>query len=105
MSLISISLVLQEQPLTILVFTSYTLTNLDEGNLLYCISRSSGGYAETIFRYASKNLFGKEIVGPLNFKTIRNPNFQEVTLEVSLSICHICSINSQEWEDWVLSNI
>ncbi|CDP07467.1 unnamed protein product [Coffea canephora] len=58
------------------------LTNLDDGNLLYGVRGSSGGYAETIFRYAAKNLFGKEIVGPLNFKTIRNPNFQEVTLEV-----------------------
>lgn len=60
--------------------------NVDEGGHLYGVHGSSGGYADTIFRYAAKILFGKDIVGPLDFKTIRNSDFREVTLEVSPSI-------------------
>ncbi|XP_027185315.1 protein NAR1 [Coffea eugenioides] len=67
---------LEESPLDKL------LANAAEGGHLYGIHGSSGGYAEIIFRYAAKTLFGKEIVGPLNFKTIRNSDFREVTLEV-----------------------
>ncbi|KAL3521831.1 hypothetical protein ACH5RR_014665 [Cinchona calisaya] len=58
------------------------LTNVDEGGHLYGVHGSSGGYADTIFRYAGKILFGKDIVGPLDFKTIRNSDFREVALEV-----------------------
>ncbi|KAK0598007.1 hypothetical protein LWI29_030734 [Acer saccharum] len=32
-------------------------TNVDEGHL-YGVSGSSGGYAETVFRYAAETLFG-----------------------------------------------
>jgi hypothetical protein len=42
----------------------------------------SGGYLETIFRYASKQLFGQDVEN-LTFKTKRNVDFKEVTLEVS----------------------
>ncbi|KAL2571407.1 hypothetical protein AAZX31_17G007000 [Glycine max] len=58
------------------------LTNINEDGYLYGVSGSSGGYAETIFRYAAKTLFGRQIDGPLTFKNIRNSDFQEVTLEV-----------------------
>ncbi|KAL5575859.1 hypothetical protein UlMin_017558 [Ulmus minor] len=58
------------------------LTNVTEEGYLYGVNGSSGGYAETIFRYVSKVLFGKAIEGPLDFRTIRNSDFQEVTLEV-----------------------
>ncbi|XP_020268477.1 protein NAR1 [Asparagus officinalis] len=58
------------------------LTNVDEEGHLYGVSGGSGGYAETVFRHAAKVLFDKEIEGPLNFKTIRNSDFREVTLEV-----------------------
>ncbi|KAE7995247.1 hypothetical protein FH972_000067 [Carpinus fangiana] len=58
------------------------VTNVNEEGHLYGVHGSSGGYAETIFRYAAKTLFGKEIEGPLEFRTIRNTDFQEVTLEV-----------------------
>lgn len=58
------------------------LTNVDEEGHLHGVSGGSGGYAETIFRHAAKILFGKEIVGPLDFRTIRNSDFREVTLEV-----------------------
>ncbi|CAI9087141.1 OLC1v1021138C3 [Oldenlandia corymbosa var. corymbosa] len=58
------------------------LTNIDEGGQLYGVTGSSGGYAETIFCYAAKVLFGKEITGPVEFKTIRNSDFKELTLEV-----------------------
>ncbi|KAL8461654.1 hypothetical protein ACS0TY_032944 [Phlomoides rotata] len=57
------------------------LSNVDEGNL-YGVRGSSGGYADTIFRYAAKELFGREIKGPLEYKTIKNADFREVTLEV-----------------------
>ncbi|KAF5474958.1 hypothetical protein F2P56_006810 [Juglans regia] len=58
------------------------LTNVNEEGHLYGVHGSSGGYAETIFRYAAKTLFGREIDGPLDFRIIRNSDFQEVTLEV-----------------------
>ncbi|KAI5330745.1 hypothetical protein L3X38_020871 [Prunus dulcis] len=57
------------------------LTNFNEGHL-YGVQGSSGGYAETIFRYAGKVLFGREVKGPVDFRTIKNSDFQEVTLEV-----------------------
>lgn len=59
------------------------MSNIDEEGHLYGVRGSSGGYADTIFRYAAKVLFGKEIEGPLEYKTIRNADFREVTLEVS----------------------
>ncbi|KAM7263185.1 hypothetical protein ACFE04_000868 [Oxalis oulophora] len=58
------------------------LTNVDEEGHLYGVTGGSGGYAETVFRYAAKTLFGKEILGPLDFRTIRNSDFQELTLQV-----------------------
>ncbi|CAL0309127.1 unnamed protein product [Lupinus luteus] len=67
---------LEESPLDRL------LTNINEEGYLYGVRGSSGGYAETIFRYAAKTLFGRQIDGPLNFRNIRNSDFQEVTLEV-----------------------
>jgi hypothetical protein len=65
------------------------LTNVDEDGHLYGVSGGSGGYAETIFRYAARALFNKEIEGPLDFKILRNSDFREVTLEVILSLSHI----------------
>ncbi|XP_043689636.1 protein NAR1-like [Telopea speciosissima] len=67
---------LEESPLDRL------LTNVDEEGRLYGVNGSSGGYAEIIFRYASKVLFGKEIEGPIDFKIIRNSDFREFNLEV-----------------------
>lgn len=58
------------------------LTNVDDKGLFYGVSGGSGGYAETIFRYAAKNLFDRNIEGPLQFRVIRNSDFQEVVLEV-----------------------
>ncbi|GFZ03271.1 ferredoxin hydrogenase [Actinidia rufa] len=57
------------------------LTNVNEEGHLYGVHGSSGGYAETIFQYAAKILFGKEIKGPLDFKIIKNSDFREVRLE------------------------
>lgn len=61
-----------------------SLTNVDEEGQLYGVSGSSGGYAETIFRHAAKALYGQEIKEPLVFKTVRNSDFREVSLEVWL---------------------
>ncbi|GLU15796.1 hypothetical protein SLE2022_322610 [Rubroshorea leprosula] len=58
------------------------LTNFSEEGHLYGVPGSSGGYAATIFRYAAKTLFGKEIKGPLDYRLIRNADFRELTLEV-----------------------
>ncbi|KAL0908385.1 hypothetical protein M5K25_022876 [Dendrobium thyrsiflorum] len=58
------------------------LTNVDDKGVFYGVSGGSGGYAETIFRYAAKNLFNRDIEGPLQFRIIRNSDFQEVVLEV-----------------------
>ncbi|CAN6470652.1 unnamed protein product [Victoria cruziana] len=58
------------------------LTNVDDEGHLYGVSGGSGGYSETVFRYAAKMLFGKVIEGPIGFKIIRNSDFQEATLEI-----------------------
>ncbi|KAG0478782.1 hypothetical protein HPP92_013501 [Vanilla planifolia] len=58
------------------------LTNIDEKGLLYGVTGGSGGYAETVFRYAAKTLFNMEIEGPLEFRVVRNSDFQEIVLEV-----------------------
>ena len=43
----------------------------------------AGGYLEFIFRPASRQLFGRDLpLGPLPMKQLRNPDFQEVSLEV-----------------------
>ncbi|KAL8137266.1 hypothetical protein V2J09_003267 [Rumex salicifolius] len=67
---------LEESPLDKL------LTNVTDDGHLYGVNGSSGGYAETIFRYAAKELFGREIEGPLEFRTLRNSDFREVCLEI-----------------------
>ncbi|XVF64243.1 hypothetical protein PTKIN_Ptkin09bG0152700 [Pterospermum kingtungense] len=58
------------------------LTNVDEQGSLYGVSGGSGGYAETVFRYAAKVLYGREIDGSLDFKILRNSDFRELSLEV-----------------------
>ncbi|WMV42446.1 hypothetical protein MTR67_035831 [Solanum verrucosum] len=68
---------LEESPLDKL------FTNIDEEGHLYGVHGSSGGYAETIYRHVAKVLLGQEVEGPLAFKTIRNSDFQEVSLEVN----------------------
>lgn len=65
-------------------YFNHRLTNVDEEGHLYGVSGSSGGYAETIFRHAAKSLFEKEINGPLDFKILRNSDFKELSLEVSV---------------------
>ncbi|XP_032675138.1 probable cytosolic Fe-S cluster assembly factor CPIJ010948 [Odontomachus brunneus] len=40
----------------------------------------SGGYADFIFRYAAKNLFDEENI-TVDFKNLRNPDFQEAELK------------------------
>ncbi|XP_071777354.1 cytosolic Fe-S cluster assembly factor narfl [Centroberyx gerrardi] len=40
----------------------------------------SGGYLHHVFTYAAKQLFGEEVT-QLTYKTLRNKDFQEVTLE------------------------
>lgn len=44
------------------------------------IGSGSGGYADFIFRYAAKNLFNEENI-TVNFKNLRNPDFQEAELK------------------------
>ncbi|GLU20594.1 hypothetical protein SLE2022_367850 [Rubroshorea leprosula] len=61
------------------------LTNVSEGHL-YGVPGSSGGYAATIFQYAAKVLFGREIKGPLDYRIIRNADFRELTLEVEAKV-------------------
>ncbi|CAM8977948.1 unnamed protein product [Rhodiola kirilowii] len=58
-------------------------TNVNDEGQLFGTNGSSGGYAETIFRYAAKEIFGRDIIGPLEFKTNKNSDFREVTLEVN----------------------
>ncbi|KAG0547594.1 hypothetical protein BDA96_01G093900 [Sorghum bicolor] len=58
------------------------LTNVDEEGHLYGVSGGSGGYAETVFRYAAHVIYKREIEGPLDFRILRNSDFREITLEV-----------------------
>ncbi|KAG5316719.1 NARF factor, partial [Acromyrmex insinuator] len=59
-------------------FGSY---NEEIGNKLWGHSGSgSGGYADFIFRYAAKNLFDEDNV-TVDFKNLRNPDFQEAELK------------------------
>nr|GEY77452.1 protein NAR1 [Tanacetum cinerariifolium] len=58
------------------------LSNVSEEGHLFGVRGSSGGYADTVFRYAAKTLFDQDIKGPLEFRTLRNSDFKEVTLEV-----------------------
>jgi hypothetical protein len=78
------------------------LTNVNEEGHLYGVHGSSGGYAETIFRYAAKTLFGREMEGPLEFRTIRNSDFQEVTLEVSPVLSNALHIACRHMERLLL---
>ncbi|KAK6932846.1 Iron hydrogenase, small subunit [Dillenia turbinata] len=59
------------------------LTNISDEGHLYGVYGGSGGYADTVFRYAAKTLFGREIKGPLDYTIVRNTDFQEVSLEVN----------------------
>ncbi|KAM1108751.1 hypothetical protein ACFX13_005452 [Malus domestica] len=61
------------------------LTNFNEGGL-FGVHGSSGGYAKTIFSYAAEVLFGREVKGPIDFNSVKNSDFQELTLEASQSI-------------------
>ncbi|KAG6768962.1 hypothetical protein POTOM_024576 [Populus tomentosa] len=65
------------------------LTNVSEEGYLYGVPGSSGGYAETVLRYAARMVFGREIEGPLAFRSLRNKDFCEVTLEVSCAFSYL----------------
>ncbi|CAH1961727.1 unnamed protein product [Acanthoscelides obtectus] len=45
------------------------------------VGSGSGGYADHIFKYATKELFGEDVSLPLEYKQLRNPDFKEATLE------------------------
>ncbi|KAI4343208.1 hypothetical protein MLD38_027737 [Melastoma candidum] len=70
------------------------MKNVDQNGNLYGVCGSSGGYAETIFRYAAKELYNLDLKGPLDFKIIINADLQEVTLDVDgkrvlkFALCH-----------------
>jgi hypothetical protein len=55
---------------------------VDEAGHVYGVRGGAGGYLETIFWHAARALFGKVVEGPLQMKTLRNADFQEVFLEV-----------------------
>ncbi|XP_051878108.1 cytosolic Fe-S cluster assembly factor narfl [Pristis pectinata] len=55
-------------------------SNDAEGEVVGHSGGGSGGYLEHIFKYASRELFGIE-VHEIVYKTLRNKDFQEVTLE------------------------
>ena len=43
---------------------------------------SSGGYLESVYMYAAKQLFNVEHCGDISYKVLRNKDFQEVSLHV-----------------------
>ncbi len=47
------------------------------------LAAGSGGFLDFVFRYAARELFAVEVApGPLPFQRGRNPDFEEVSLEV-----------------------
>ncbi|KAK2491018.1 hypothetical protein MC885_018737, partial [Smutsia gigantea] len=54
--------------------------DLEEGELRRHDGASSDGYLAHIFRHAAKELFSED-VGEVTYRTLRNKDFQEVTLE------------------------
>uniref|UniRef100_UPI0037E7746E cytosolic Fe-S cluster assembly factor narfl n=1 Tax=Semicossyphus pulcher TaxID=241346 RepID=UPI0037E7746E len=56
------------------------LNSVDGDDFLSHSGSGSGGYLHHVFMYAAKQLFGEE-VKELTYKTLRNKDFQEVTLE------------------------
>ncbi|KAM1865387.1 hypothetical protein ACFX14_005490 [Malus domestica] len=67
------------------------LTNFNEGSL-FGVHGSLGGYEETIFSYAAEVLFGREVKGPIDFNSVKNSDFQELTLEVDGKTIEICTV-------------
>ncbi|XP_057717658.1 cytosolic Fe-S cluster assembly factor narfl isoform X2 [Corythoichthys intestinalis] len=55
-------------------------SNVKDGEFLSHAGSGSGGYLHHVFTYAAERLFGEE-VKELTYKTLRNKDFQEVTLE------------------------
>ncbi|TDH02887.1 hypothetical protein EPR50_G00157080 [Perca flavescens] len=55
-------------------------SSVSGGEFLSHAGSGSGGYLHHVFTYAAKQLFGEE-VKDLTYKTLRNNDFQEVTLE------------------------
>lgn len=47
------------------------------------LGSGSGGYAENVFRFAVKELFGKELSSneSLSYKVLKNADFTEITYE------------------------
>ncbi|XP_072916817.1 cytosolic Fe-S cluster assembly factor narfl isoform X1 [Hemitrygon akajei] len=56
-----------------------------EGEIIGHSGGGSGGYLEHVFKYASRELFGIE-VNEIKYKTLRNKDFQEVTLEQDANV-------------------
>eukprot|EP00897_Mesotaenium_endlicherianum_P006813 jgi/Mesen1/615/ME000108S10773 len=65
------------------------IDDVDERGHLFGVRGGSGGYAECIFRHAARVLFGRRVGddGPLEFTTLRNSDFKEVSLEVLNFAC------------------
>ncbi|XP_074512892.1 cytosolic Fe-S cluster assembly factor narfl isoform X1 [Sebastes fasciatus] len=55
-------------------------SSVSGGEFLSHAGSGSGGYLHHVFTYAAKQLFGEE-VKQLTYRTLRNKDFQEVTLE------------------------
>ncbi|GJP48171.1 hypothetical protein CLOM_g7446 [Closterium sp. NIES-68] len=59
------------------------LTNVDASGYLYGVAGGSGGYAETILRFAANELFGVQLPpGPVAWQQVRNADMLESTLDV-----------------------
>ena len=59
--------------------------------LLTNFGSGSGGFAENVFIASAKELFGQDIASPINFKIVKNSDFQEIALgldgEIKLKFC------------------
>lgn len=85
---IEVEQMLQNEGINLLVETPISLdwpwtepTKHDELPSMWAHESSgSGGYSEHIFKYAVKELFNDELT-ELNFKSLRNPDFKEITYE------------------------
>lgn len=58
----------------------------DTANVWAHETSGSGGYADHLFKYAARELFGIQ-VDTIEYKNLRNPDFREAVLEVDGQVC------------------
>ncbi|XP_077980347.1 cytosolic Fe-S cluster assembly factor narfl-like [Glandiceps talaboti] len=81
-----IEVMLQKEGISLADVESHDLdsvfTSLSGGQIVSHSGTGSGGYIEYVLKYAAKELYGHNVEG-IQYKTLRNKDFKEVTLEIN----------------------